>query len=122
MLGLTYISQQSCAVKIFRRQIVTRKRKKQIPLKYSRKQYHQKVQFSQPNNILAFSFYDGKNYLNSLFYKLSWDNMILDKTIYRTLLTIAHDTSVEALVIKVHVVDDVGVGVSPPGALNIVQY
>ena len=76
VLGLTYISQQSCAVKIFRRQIVTRKRKKQIPLKYSRKQY-QKVQFSQTNNYLAFSFYDGKNYLNSPFWKLSWNNIIL---------------------------------------------
>ena len=76
VFGLTYISQQSCAVKIFRRQIVTRKRKKQIPLKYSRKQY-QKVQFSQTNNYLAFSFYDGKNYLNLPFWKLSWNNKIL---------------------------------------------
>ena len=33
------------------------------------------------------------------------------------ILTIAHNTSVQALMVKVHVVDDVGVGVSPPGAL-----
>ena len=33
-------------------------------------------------------------------------------------LTISHNTSVQTLVIRVHVVDDVGVGISPPGALK----
>ena len=37
-----------------------------------------KFNFSQTNNYLAFSFYDGKNYLNPPFWKLSWNNMILE--------------------------------------------